>query len=253
MDADDLTEPSPDTCLIPAGRYLTGPEGALKERVVKTAVLFDAYPVTAARYARFLTQLAPDGTSAWDHPDQPDQLTHAPWAERLHDRDFYSDEKWAQYPAMCVSWWSAYAFARFDGKRLPTSLEWEAAARGGDGRPFPWGSTPDLTAVNCADHWAGRPLTSYDQWRDAIRGGELAASRATPATDHPTNQSPFGVVGMVGNAWEWTSTVIENTGEAILCGGAYDTSLHAARADLKGTYSRRGQSNAVTFRCVQDA
>ncbi|WP_329453411.1 formylglycine-generating enzyme family protein (plasmid) [Streptomyces sp. NBC_01724] len=245
-------QPTTQTCLVPAGLYLTGPDGDLQERALKTAVQFDASPVTAARYTRFLKELRPDGTSEWDHPDQPVGVAHIPWSKRLRDLDFYSDTRWAEYPAVCVSWWSAYAFASFDGKRLPTSLEWEAAARGTDGRPFPWGSNPDPAAVNCADQWAGRPLATYEQWRDAARNGELTESRA-PATDRPANRSPFGVIGMVGNAWEWTSTVIEETGDAILCGGAYDTSLHVICTSLKGTYSRRGQSNAVTFRCVQDA
>ena len=51
------------------------------------------------------------------------------------------------HPAVAVSWWNAYAFARYEGKRLPTSLEWEAAARGFDGRLFPWGD-PEQTC-----HW----------------------------------------------------------------------------------------------------
>ena len=83
------------------------------------------------------------------------------------------------HPAICVSWWSAYAFARFEGKRLPTSLEWEAAARGTDGRLFPWGDTPDSTRVNCADTWVGLPVVTYQAWyRDFAGDADSAAQFA---------------------------------------------------------------------------
>jgi len=95
--------------------------------------------VTVGRYRRFLDALLPDGTSRWEHPDQPANVTHLPWTDRLRKADYYTNPQYADYPATCVSWWSAYAFAAFEGKRLPTALEWEAAARGTDGWLFPWG------------------------------------------------------------------------------------------------------------------
>src|SRR5688500_15684807 len=97
-------------------------------------------------------------TSRWDHPDQPAHLTHRPMTERLRHPDYYENPRYDAHPAVCVTWWSAYAFAAFEGKRLPTALEWEAAARGTDGRLFPWGDTPETACVNCADSWVGRPV-----------------------------------------------------------------------------------------------
>ena len=57
---------------------------------------------------------------------------------------------------------------------------------------------------------------------------------------------------MAGNVWEWTSTVLEDLGEAVICGGSFDNPYRAVQASSKGTYRLRGASNAVGFRCVQD-
>jgi formylglycine-generating enzyme required for sulfatase activity len=151
-----------------------------------------------------------------------------------------------------VNWWSAYAFARFEGKRLPTSLEWEAAARGTDGRLFPWGDQVDLAAVNCADSWSDHPLITYEAWHEELGRGRLADALPSPIDAHPRNVSPFGIREMAGNVWEFTATVLEELNEAVIGGGSFDNPYRAVQASSKGTYRRRGASNAVGFRCVQD-
>ena len=69
----------------------------------------------------------------------------SPASDRLPVPGYYDDPAYDNHPAVAVSWWSAYAFARYEGKRLPSSLEWEAAARGFDGRLFPWGDDVDTS------------------------------------------------------------------------------------------------------------
>jgi formylglycine-generating enzyme required for sulfatase activity len=105
--------------------------------------------------------VAQEGSGQWDHPAMPAGYTHEPPRERLRIPSYYDDPAYDSYPAIAVNWWSAYAFARFEGKRLPTSLEWEAAARGPDGRLFPWGDAVNLSVVTCADSWSDRPLITY--------------------------------------------------------------------------------------------
>ncbi|WP_234384671.1 SUMF1/EgtB/PvdO family nonheme iron enzyme [Streptomyces sp. MMG1121] len=244
--------PETDDCVLPAGAYLVGPAERLLIRRVERPVRFDRHAVTVARYRRFLDALDPDGTSQWDHPDQPAGVTHRPWTDRLRRPDYYENPRYDAHPAICVSWWSAHAFAAFEDKRLPTSLEWEAAARGTDGRLFPWGDALDGARVNCADTWVGRPVVTYQAWYRDFAGDAVRRAGATPVDERPGNRSPFGVVDMVGNCWEWTSTSLDDPGEAVICGGSYDNPMRAVQSSSKGIYRKRGASNAVGFRCVQD-
>jgi hypothetical protein len=241
-----------DDCLLAAGAYLVGPSHNLLLRRVERAVKFDRYPVTVRRYQRFLEAVAQHGSAAWDHPAKPAEYSHEPWYARLRYPDLYDNPRYAEHPAVCINWWSAFAFARFEGKRLPTALEWEAAARGQDARLFPWGDQVQLEAVNCADAWSGRALVTYEVWKAEIDSGGLRAATSTSVHEHPQNRSPIGVHGMAGNVWEWTSTVFEHLNEAAMCGGSYDNPYRAVQACSKGLFRRRGSSNAVGFRCVED-
>lgn len=241
-----------EDCVLPAGAYLVGPAERLLMRRVNCPVRFDRHAVTVERYRRFLDVLNTDGTSRWDHPDQPTNVTHRPWTDRLRLTDYYENPLYANHPAICVNWWSAYAFAAFEGKRLPTSLEWEAAARGTDGRLFPWGDAPDSTLVNCADSWVGKPVVTYQAWYRDFAGDAVRQAGVTDVDERPGNCSPFGVRDMVGNCWEWTSTSPDDPGEAVICGGSYDNPMRAVQVSSKGVYRKRGGSNAVGFRCVQD-
>ncbi|MFJ9028069.1 SUMF1/EgtB/PvdO family nonheme iron enzyme [Streptomyces sp. NPDC102274] len=243
---------STDDCVLPAGVYLVGPAERLLLRRVRRPVRFDRHAVTVSRYRRFLDVLLPDGTSPWDHPEQPANVTHVPWTDRLREADYYVNPRYGSYPATCVSWWSAFAFAAFEGKRLPTALEWEAAARGTDGRLFPWGDDSEGASVNCADTWVGHPVVTFHAWQQEFAQRALRTAWVTPVEERPTNRSPYGIEDMAGNVWEWTSTSLDDPGEAVLCGGSYDNPIRAVQTSSKGSYRKRGGSNAVGFRCVQD-
>jgi formylglycine-generating enzyme required for sulfatase activity len=89
----------------------------------------------------------------------------------------------ADAPAVCVTWFDAHAYCQFAGKRLPTEAEWEYAARGADGRVFPWGNA----AANCT-------LAAYV---DCDSLGEVGR--------YPLAASPYGALDMAGNAREWVA------------------------------------------------
>ncbi len=239
-------------CIVPAGTYLVGPSHRLMLRRLDQPVRVDRFPVTVARYKQFLAAIERDGSGSWDHPDVPADQTHQPWRERLRVPDYYENPAYHNHPAIAVSWWSAWAFSAWDGARLPTSLEWEAAARGPDGRLFPWGDNVDLDAVNCADTWAGRPLITYEAWRVELDTGRLKEALPGPVDAHPLNVSPFGIREMSGNVWELTATTLPSVNEAVICGGSFDNPYRAVQASSKGSYRRRGASNAVGFRCARD-
>lgn len=241
-----------DDGVLPAGTYVVGPSHHLMLRTIEKPVRFDRDAVTVGRYKRFLAAVEREGSGQWDHPEMPPEQSHQPWRDRLNVSDYYEDPAYENHPAVCVNWWNAYAFARFEGKRLPTSLEWEAAARGHDGRLFPWGDDVVLEAVNCADTWSGRPLVTYEVWKQELDRGSLRDATRVAVDAYPRNSSPFGIRQMVGNVWELTSTLIEETGDIVMCGGSYDNPFRAVQASSKGLYRRRGASNVVGFRCVED-
>jgi formylglycine-generating enzyme required for sulfatase activity len=77
--------------------------------------------VTVGRYKKFLHKVGRHGSAGWDHPDMPAGHAHQPPPGSLPVPGYYEDPAFDDHPAAGVSWWSAYAFARSEGKRLPSS------------------------------------------------------------------------------------------------------------------------------------
>jgi iron(II)-dependent oxidoreductase len=192
----------------------------------------DKYPVTNAEFKKFL-----DATQY--HPKD--------------DLDFLKDWKdgrypdgWGNKPVTWVSQEDARAYAKWAGKRLPHEWEWQYAAQGTDGRIYPWGNDWDLSNVPAPD----RSRT--------MRGPDNVDA-------HPAGASPFEVMDMVGNVWQWTDEYVDDhTRGGILRGGsyyqpqgsvwyfpqAYRNDQHGKLLLMAPSYDRSG---ALGFRCVKDA
>lgn len=151
--------------------------------------LIDKYPVTNAQFAKFIEDMH------YRPSDGHNFLKH--WKNGTYP------EGWGKKPVTWVSIEDARAYALWAGKRLPLEWEWQYAAQGTDGRLYPWGEKPDPAAIP-------KPET----------GRELR-----PPTDvdaFPKGASPFGVMDMTGNVWQWTDEYRdEHTRAAILRGGSY--------------------------------
>jgi gamma-glutamyl hercynylcysteine S-oxide synthase len=192
----------------------------------------DKYPVTNADFKKFL-----DAT----HYRPADDLNFL--------RDWQNGtfpEGWADKPVTWVSLEDAHAYAAWAGKRLPREWEWQYAAQGTDGRLYPWGNT-----------WKAEAVPTPDKSRTMRGPDEVNA--------HPEGASPFAVMDMVGNVWQWTDEFEDDhTRGGILRGGsyyqpqgsiwyfpqAYKLSEHGKLLMMALSMDRSG---GVGFRCVQDA
>ncbi len=192
----------------------------------------DQFPVTNEEFARFLEATA-------YHPKD--------------DLNFLKNWKggrfpqgWGNKPVTWVSLEDARAYAAWAGKRLPHEWEWQYAAQGTDGRLYPWGS-----------EWKAEAVPVPDRNRQMREPSDVNA--------HSEGASPFGVMDMVGNIWQWTDEFLdEHTRAAILRGGSYYQPQgsrwyfpQAYKLTEHGKYllmaPSKDRSGTVGFRCVVDA
>ena len=268
-------------CLVPAGEFLMGISeeearrwheefgGELEEwyldatpqhTVDLPAYYIGRYPVTQAQYARFVQasgHRVPYLPKAyeWTRPYSWDRRRKRP-PQGLED-----------HPVVLVSWEDAVAYCEWAGLRLPTEAEWEKAARGTDGRLYPWGNEWDSRRCNSAEKWAGRALRTYDEWDKWW--GEMGEKgwgdrvRTTPVGAYsPKGDSPYGCADMAGNVWEWcadwykgyphTTCQRSEFGEIyrVLRGGSWLTHLSMVRSACRRGLSPGTQSSInLGFRC----
>jgi iron(II)-dependent oxidoreductase len=205
---------------------------AHRQRMQMKPYFIDKYPVTNAQFKAFMD--ASGYQPADRHNFLLDWENGAPRAG------------WDNKPVTWVGIEDARAYAAWAGKRLPHEWEWQYAAQGTDGRLYPWGDAWDVNAV---------PATN--------KGRELLPPDDVDA--HPAGASPFGVMDLVGNVWQWTDEFTdEHTRAACLRGGSsylpqtshwYFPQAH--RLDQHGKYLLmapcKDRSGMLGFRCVVDA
>lgn len=185
--------------LVPGGRYRMGStRGAAFEappHLVRVQPFFlSRTEVTNAQFQRFVsatgykTQAEQRGSSlAWNGRDFV-TMQGADWRHPNGPGSGADPEA----PVVHVTWYDANQYATWAGMRLPTEQEWEFAARGYDGRIWPWGND-----------------FHNDYARTSAGSTPGSAGRPTPVGAYPRGVSPYGMMDMVGNVWEWTSSVAE--------------------------------------------
>ncbi|MBM3219216.1 MAG: hypothetical protein FJZ38_11155 [Candidatus Rokubacteria bacterium] len=216
--------------LVPAGEFTMGSHAWADEepphRVHLDAFYVDKYETTNALYERFMR--------AANRP--------AP--------NFWSETKWngSSQPVVGVSWDDADAYCRWAGKRLPTEAEWEKAARGADGRKYPWGEQWDASWTN---------------------SGESRLGKTAPVGSYPSGVSPYGAHDMAGNVWEWVADWYgkdyyqrspernpdgpDSGHTRVLRGGSWNNAPSALRAAVRSSLTPDYRSYNVGFRSARGA
>lgn len=209
-----------DMVLAPEGSFIMGSaiqghggahdEAPEKKTFVK-AFYIDKFEVTNEAYKQFITQTK--------HREPKNWTVYG-----------YREEEEKKHPVVFVSFDDALEYCKWSGKRFPTEEEWEKAARGTDGRIYPWGNEFDLSKAN----------TSLS----GIVG-------TTKVGAYENGRSPYGIYDMAGNVWEWTTSDYDDKGKVVR-GGSWGLSHRFAK-----TFSRMGYNpdvgiNNLGFRCAKD-
>ena len=175
--------------LVSGGDFImgsnNGPDDEKPQHTIFIKLFFlDILPVSNADFAKFLNYQGLQnklGEILYDHQDDD---------ARIHRRDsvWQADLTYALHPVNEVSWVGAREYCAWVNKRLPTEAEWEKAARGIDGRKYPWGSEAPNTKL-------------------ALFGASYNSSARVDA--FPDGASPYGILDMAGNQWEWVSSIYQ--------------------------------------------
>lgn len=223
-------KPPPGMVHVPGGTFMMGVDRSDADEAERPAhqvtlkpFFIDTFEVTNEAYEKFVKATRHSTPFTWVNGSFASGAGHQ--------------------PVTGITWYDANAYAKWTGKRLPTEEEWEFAARGTDGRRYPWGN----------------------DWQDGMANADHAPARLSDVGSFK-GLSPYGAYDMVGNAWELTASDVRaypggtlpkglRGGEGIIIrGGSYASGKNNATTTYRGKVERGIKTYGQTgFRCVEDA
>lgn len=229
---------------IPAGEFLMGSSEGEKDEFPLHSVYLDAYyidkyEVTNEEYCKFLDEESNRSEEGYLRLNIDDEDC------RIEKRGgkYYPERGYEKHPVVEVTWFGARDYAQWAGKRLPTEAEWEKAARGKEGKKYPWGDSFEEKKAN------------------------YSSSNTLPVGSYPSGVSPYGCYDMAGNVWEWCNDwyyerYYENSpkknppgpeegSELVLRGGSFYNPLTLMYCANRFKYSPEKSGSDVGFRCAR--
>jgi formylglycine-generating enzyme required for sulfatase activity len=225
--------------LVPAGPFPMGSDNGDSDRqpvhdIYLDAYYIDIYEVTNALYKTCVDAsvcAAPKNTNSYSRPS------------------YYGNPEFDNYPVIYVDWNMAQTYCQWRGADLPTEAQWEKAARGTDGRTYPWGEGIDCNKANYHD------------------GNKFCVGDTTAVGNYPSGVSPYGLYDMAGNIWEWVKdwyldTYYQNSPSEnplgpdtgtyrVLRGGSWYYDGYGTRSSIRGRVTPDITYYYIGFRCAR--
>lgn len=217
---------------VPEGEFTMGSDAGGTDEQPVHQVYLDAFWIDQTEVTNFMyAKCAEDGDC------------DSPVSTRSYTRDsYYGNPEFANYPALYVDWNQANAYCKWAGRELPTEAQWEKAARGTDGRTYPWGEDISCDKANYSSCVG-----------DTTKGGT-----------YPDGASIYGALDMAGNVWEWVSSLyqaypydendgredLSASGSRVLRGGAWYYFDYDVRSAARNWDEPTNAYNVIGFRCA---
>ncbi|MGE5376893.1 MAG: SUMF1/EgtB/PvdO family nonheme iron enzyme [Bacteroidota bacterium] len=215
---------------VPAGSFTMGSDQTNPDEVPVHSVFLDSFYIDKYEVTNALYRACVDANVCSPPKDVND----------------YLNSQYADHPVVYVDWNMAKMYCEWRGAKLPTEAQWEKAARGTDGRTYPWGEDIDCSEANYLD----------------------CAGGTSSVTAHPGGASPYGIYDMAGNVWEWVADWYSDTyyqispandpggpGDGklkIVRGGAWNVGPSAVYSSLRNQKSPNVFDNDIGIRCARD-
>jgi formylglycine-generating enzyme required for sulfatase activity len=226
--------------LVPAGKFTMGSNTDSDSNnpahvVYLEAYYIDVYEITNAQYEKCVVA----GSCEQPHFERTDFRP-----------SYYGNPEFADFPVIYVNWHMANTYCKWRGARLPTEAEWEKAARGTDGRMYPWGE-----GISCEQaNYDGDPSPALFCTGDTSKVGMFESGR-----------SPYGMYDMAGNVFEWVSSLYQpypydpadgredpkRGGTRVLRGGAWSEGPDDQRVSYRSWIGPEHSESAIGFRCAK--